>query len=125
MGYPVVHVEVVGQDSEKLQSYYAELFDWKFEHVGGPTSYAVTSYVDNKAPDGMGTSGGVGSTPEGFEGHVTFYVAVPDVGAALEKAEQLGGERIMGPDRMDDPPMTLGLFKDPEGHVIGLVTPEM
>jgi hypothetical protein len=123
MGYPVVHFEVVGQDSEKLQSYYSELFGWEFSHVGGPTSYAVTTREGNTAPDGAGIGGGVGNGPDGYEGHVTFYVAVPDVAAALEHAEKLGGERVMGPMEMDEPPMVLGQFKDPEGHTIGLVTP--
>jgi predicted enzyme related to lactoylglutathione lyase len=35
--------------------------------------------------------------PEGMPGHVTFYVEVPDVEAALVRAEQLGGTRLMGP----------------------------
>jgi uncharacterized protein len=53
--------------------------------------------------------------------HVTFYVEVPDVGAVLEKAEGLGGKRMMGPEKMSEPPIELGLFTDPEGHVIGVV----
>jgi len=28
----------------------------------------------------------------GYDGHVIFYVGVPDVEAALRKAESLGGE---------------------------------
>jgi uncharacterized protein len=35
---------------------------------------------------------------EGYEGHVTFYVGVPDVEAALVKAESLGGKRLFGPE---------------------------
>ncbi len=46
---------------------------------------------------------------------------VDDVEAALQKAESLGGTRMMGPDKMEDPPITIALFTDPEGHVIGLV----
>jgi hypothetical protein len=30
---------------------------------------------------------------------VTFYVGVPDVGAALAEAERLGGKRRMGPEQ--------------------------
>jgi uncharacterized protein len=52
---------------------------------------------------------------------VTFYVEVPDVGAALEKAESLGGTRMMGPDNMPEAGIQIGLFTDPEGHMIGLV----
>src|SRR3712207_178279 len=123
MGYPVVHFEVVGQDAAKLQGFFGELFGWSYQDVGGPTSYKVVPREGNTAPDGSGIGGGIGGGPEGYEGHVTFYVAVPDVGEALEKAEALGGERTMGPDKMDEPPMILGMFKDPEGHTIGLVTP--
>jgi len=62
----------------------------------------------------------VATGPDGYEGHVTFYIAVPDIEAALQKAEQLGGERIMGPEKVMDS-VELGQFKDPEGHLIGLV----
>jgi len=46
---------------------------------------------------------------------------VPDVEAALAKAESLGGTRMMGPDEVM-PGLVIGLFTDPEGHVIGVMT---
>jgi predicted enzyme related to lactoylglutathione lyase len=58
--------------------------------------------------------------PDGYEGHITFYVEVPDVGAALEQAESLGGTRVMRPETIL-PDITLGQFKDPEGNVVGRV----
>jgi uncharacterized protein len=75
----------------------------------------------NTNSEGAGIGGGVGTGPEGYEGHVTFYVEVPDVGAALEKAESLGGTRVMGPDKIPEAGFEIGLFTDPDGHVIGLV----
>jgi predicted enzyme related to lactoylglutathione lyase len=87
----------------------------------GPTNYAVTLREESLNPDGIGIGGGVGGGFEGYEGHVTFYVEVPDVEAAMQKAEGLGGTRVMGPQKMDNPPIEIGLFSDPEGHVIGLV----
>jgi predicted enzyme related to lactoylglutathione lyase len=51
---------------------------------------------------------------------VTFYIEVPDVGAALDKAESLGGTKMMGPDTPMEG-LTIGLFTDPEGHTVGLV----
>ena len=121
MGQPVVHFEVIGNDGDKLRNYYSELFGWEFGGRMGPTNYAVTQRDGNKNSDGVGIGGGVGTAPEGYSGHVTFYVEVPDVEAALQKAESLGGTRMMGPDKMDDPPIEIALFTDPEGHVIGLV----
>jgi predicted enzyme related to lactoylglutathione lyase len=120
MGQPVVHFEVVGKDGEKLRRYYAELFDWKVD-ADNPMEYGMVAREDNKAADGnLGIGGGIGQGPEGYEGHVTFYVAVPDVEAALQKAESLGGTRVMGPEKIMDM-VELGQFKDPEGNVIGVV----
>jgi len=56
-----------------------------------------------------------------YDGHVTFYVEVPDVEAALAKAESLGGTRMMGPDRIPEVDIEIGLFTDPVGHVVGVV----
>ena len=122
MGQPVVHFEVIGGDGDKLRSYFSELFGWEFGDTMGPTNYAVVPRDGNTNADGIGIGGGIGSAPEGYQGHVTFYVEVPDVGAALEKAESLGGSRMMGPNEMPEVGITIGLFTDPEGHVIGLVS---
>jgi uncharacterized protein len=123
MGYPVVHFEVIGKDGEKLRSYYSELFDWKID-ADNEMNYGVVSREENLAPDGTGIGGGIAQGPDGYEGHVMFYVGVPDVEAALAKAESLGGTRIMGPETIMGS-MVLGHFTDPEGHLIGLVTPQM
>lgn len=118
MGQPVVHFEVIGKDGEKLQGYYAELFGWNV-NADNPMKYGMVSREENLSSEGTGIGGGVGTGPDGYEGHVTFYVAVPDVEEALVKAESLGGTRVMGPQKMDQ--VELAHFKDPEGHLIGLV----
>src|SRR5215211_5382405 len=120
MGQPVVHFEVIDKDGDKLRGYYSELFGWEFGDPIGPTNYAVTPREGNTDDDGIGIGGGIGGGPEGHEGHVTFYVAVPDVEAALQKAESLGGRRIMGPENIMDM-VELGQFADPEGNLIGVV----
>jgi len=121
MGQPVIHFEVIGKDGEKLRSYYSEMFGWEFGDPLGPTNYAAVPREGNTNADGAGIGGGVGTAPEGYDGHVTFYVEVPDVEAALAKAESLGGTRMMGPDKMPEAGIEIGLFTDPEGHVIGVV----
>ena len=120
MGQPVVHFEIIGKDGDKLNAYYAELFDWEIDS-NNPLKYGMVTRESNKTQSGdLGIGGGVGQGPDGYEGHVTFYVAVPDVEAALQKAEELGGQRVMGPEKIMDM-VTLGQFKDPEGHVVGVV----
>jgi hypothetical protein len=119
MGRPVVHFEVIGKDGEKLQSYYSDLFGWEIDS-DNPVKYGIVQRDGNTNADGVGIGGGVGAGPEGYAGHVTFYVEVPDVEAALAKAESLGGTRIMGPEQIMDG-VELGQFADPEGHVVGVV----
>lgn len=119
MGRPVVHFEIVGQDADKLQSYYAELFGWSID-AANPMKYGLVAREENLNADGIGIGGGVGPGPEGYPGHVTFYVEVPDVEASLAQAESLGGTRMMGPDEVMDG-LVIGLFSDPEGHVIGVI----
>jgi uncharacterized protein len=118
MGRPVVHFEIVGKDADKLKRYYSELFGWEI-NSDNPMNYGTIDRESNLGPDGIGIGGGIGPAPEGYDGHVTFYVGVPDVGASLAEAERLGGKTMMGPDKVMEG-IEIGLFTDPEGRVIGL-----
>jgi uncharacterized protein len=119
MGQPVVHFEVIGKDAGKLQGYYSELFGWEID-ANNPMNYGMVQREGNVNADGVGIAGGIGTGPEGYDGHVTFYVEVPDVEAALAKAESLGGSRTMGPEKVSDE-VEIGMFTDPEGHMVGVV----
>jgi predicted enzyme related to lactoylglutathione lyase len=119
MGQPVVHFEISGKDAAKLQSYYSDLFGWKID-ADNPMNYGMVAREENVNAEGVGIGGGIAPGPEGYPGHVTFYVEVPDVEAALAKAESLGGSRMMGPEQVMEG-LEIGLFNDPEGHTIGLV----
>jgi uncharacterized protein len=119
MGQPVVHFEIVAKDAAKVQSYYADLFGWEID-ADNPVGYGIVPREGNTNPDGIGIGGGIAKGPEGYDGHVTFYVEVPDVEAALAKAESLGGSRMMGPEEPMEG-VVIGLFTDPEGHVVGVV----
>ena|SRR5215207_6826062 len=121
MGQPVVHFEVLGKDAEKTQSYYSELFGWDIQALPfeNPTNYGLVGREENTNAEGIGIGGGVGGAPEGYSGHVTFYVEVPDVEAALAKAESLGGKRMVGPDQVPGGPV-IGLFQDPDGNTVGV-----
>lgn len=119
MGMPVVHFEITGTDAKALHAYYSRLFGWEID-ANNPMDYGVVQREGNTNADGAGIGGGITKGPDGYPGHVTFYVQVPDVEATLAQAEELGGTRMMGPEQvMED--LTIGLFTDPEGHVIGVM----
>ncbi|HTW41566.1 MAG TPA: VOC family protein [Solirubrobacteraceae bacterium] len=72
------------------------------------------------ASDGSGIRGGIGGG-EHYERHVVFYVGVPDVETALQRAEGLGGQRRMAPVTSPNG-LVVGNFTDPEGNLIGLAS---
>jgi uncharacterized protein len=108
----VIHFEVVGKDGPGLQRFYSDLFGWTLD-TNNPGGYGMSS------ADQTGVAVGVGATPDASPGHVTGYVAVPDIDAALARATDLGG-RVVQPKFSPGPGATIALFADPEGHVIGL-----
>ena len=125
MGQPVVHFEIIGKDPAKLRSYFGELFGWEFQ-TGDATTETVSQsgnygFVEGSTTGG-GIPGGVGGG-EGYEPRVLFYVGVPNVEAALEKAVSLGGKRQMGPEGTPGTLM-VGQFTDPEGNLVGVAGTE-
>jgi uncharacterized protein len=84
--------------------------------VSEPANYGFVDRITTS--DGTGIPGGVGGGA-GYEAHVIFYVGVPNVEAALQRAESLGGQRRMGPVRAPTG-LVVGHFTDPEGNLIGI-----
>jgi predicted enzyme related to lactoylglutathione lyase len=61
--------------------------------------------------------GGIG--PAQDVSRVTVYVQVSDINETLDKAQTLGAETVL--PRTPYGPVIMGLFRDLEGNVIGLV----
>jgi uncharacterized protein len=111
MANAVVHFEVVGKDLEKLTSFYTTLFEWKTQSIP-EMGYTLVE------KEGDGIAGGIGRDQNGGAGHVTFYVLTPDPQATLDRAVELGGRVVMPVTEL--PQVTIALFADPEGHVVGI-----
>jgi predicted enzyme related to lactoylglutathione lyase len=128
MPNPVVHFEIITKEPESLAAFFRDAFEWSIDTqhplagAGGVPNYFL-ALPNGDQPPKAGINGGIGGVPEGYEGHATFYVAVDDVAATLDRVERLGGRRMMGPERVPGGPL-IALFTDPQGHVIGLVKNE-
>jgi predicted enzyme related to lactoylglutathione lyase len=124
MADPVIHFEIIGPDPEGLRGYYRDLFDWTFA-VGGPVAAGVSEagnygFVRAGSMGGaVGIPGGVGGG-RGYESRAIFYVGVPDVERALDKAEALGGRRTMAPEHSPGTGLVVAKLADPAGNLIGL-----
>jgi len=111
MGNPVVHFEITGQDGEALKKFYGELFDWKIDS-NNPQNYGFVAAEE-------GGLGGAVATAQQGPGMLTVYVGTDDISGKLKQATDLGGTVVMPETKVSDD-VTIGLFTDPEGHVIGL-----
>jgi predicted enzyme related to lactoylglutathione lyase len=107
----VVHWEVQAKDPVRQQEFFSSLFGWKID-ANNPMSYGM---VSGAGKDTIG--GGIGGTQD--SPRVTVYVHVSDITQTLERAESLGAPTVM--PRTDIGPVIMGLFRDPEGNVIGLI----
>jgi predicted enzyme related to lactoylglutathione lyase len=127
MGKPIVHFEIIGTDPARLRAYFSDLFGWSYNEnapvapeVSRKDCYAFVHRMTTE--DGIGIPGGVGGG-EGFALHAVFHVGVPDVEAALTRAEELGGTRVLGPATNAAGGVVVGHFMDPEGNLIGVAGP--
>lgn len=108
---PVIHWEIHATDPARQRAFFSDLFGWPID-ANNPQNYGM---VPAAGADSIG--GGISGTTD--TARVTFYVEVPDINAALAKAEGLGAATVM--PRMDIGMVILAQFRDPEGNVIGLI----
>ena len=115
---PGAFFEVVGRDADALQRFYGDAFGWRMQQFDPVEGYDLAR---PGAEDGI--SGGIGPAYDEGSGHATFYVEVPDLGEALGKIESLGGRKVMAPVEVVPGGLSIALFADPEGHLVGLFKP--
>lgn len=113
MGNAVVHFEVGAADDGPLVEFYGELFGWGLQGFPGG-GYTM---IDTRG--GAGINGGIGKSQTG-EPWSAFYVETDDLRAMLEKANSLGGTTVM-PVTVLGGAVTIAMFNDPDGLLVGLV----
>ena len=119
MGRPVVHWEFMSKDPAMVSDFYAKIFGWKIQSMGGPVDYRL---VDTGAKGEMrGINGGI-LKPERegpWPGNMLFYVLVDDLAAYRKKIVDAGGQIHV--EQQAVPGMGwFSLFTDPEGRMNGL-----
>ncbi len=114
MGSPIVHFEFIGKDAAKVKEFYSQLFGWKIgDLMPDMGNYGL---IDGET---SGIAGGVGQSDDG-KPRSTVYAQVSDLQATLDHAVAMGGTVVMAP--MEIPgSVTLALFADPDGNVVGIL----
>ena len=79
----------------------------------------LANYLAPMLDGAQGVNGRPGSQDDPAQHQKGIISTGPDVEAALQKAEGLGGTRRMGPERAPTG-LVVGHFTDPEGNLIGV-----
>lgn len=120
----VVHFEIHASDPEKVQSFYGELFGWRFTPWGPPEQPAAYWLI--ATGEGPGIDGGLvprrGEGPPSGAAVNAFVctVNVESVDGALAKSESLGGTLAL-PKQAIPGVGWLAYVKDPDGNIVGLM----
>jgi uncharacterized protein len=117
MGQPVAFFEIVSPDPSRARKFYTELFGWQSETpdpaMGG---YAL---VDTGAGEGA-IGGGIGPSATPDDAGVKIYMRVDDLDAYLDRAEKLGGKRLVPPTDLPGDFGRFAVLADPDGNQVGL-----
>ncbi len=112
----ILHIEISAANRVTDGKFYSDLFGWEVRQID-EMDYAT--FVDDN-----GLSCGLNPVRDGVPaGSVVPYISCTDVTATLQKAESLGGKILMA--ALEVPTVgVLGIFADPTGNMIGVMTPE-
>jgi len=113
-GCPVIHFEIGCTNTERTNEFYTSIFGWS-----GQVS-PMASYLNTQSDKGIqGHITSLGHEPSHY---VTFYIEVDDINAYLLKIAENGGKKIVGPVPLPNGKQ-FAWFTDPDGNIIGLLTP--
>ena len=115
MNHKIVHVELSAKDRKALSKFYVDVFGWEVSHLD------EMGYTTFTTGDGVG--GGFNPvTEQNPTGTVTIYIETDDVTASLKDVVKAGGT-IISPEMEIPNTGKFGLFRDPQGNLIGLFNP--
>ncbi|MGH9138126.1 MAG: VOC family protein [Acidimicrobiales bacterium] len=115
---PVNWFQVGASDADKAKVFYGELFGWTY----AADENSEGRYWIVTCGDGAPIQGGIVDTRGEMPSHAIFCVQVPDVAAACERAEALGGSVLVPPQSM--PGVTFADLSDVDGNRFGVYRPE-
>lgn len=115
----VVHFEIPFDDEGRARAFYTEAFGWNLQELPGYTLAATGPTTDLGPSEAGYVNGGLLARDPGSASSPVIVVDVPDIDAALEKIEKLGGKTIAGKRAVGEFGFA-AYFNDPEGNLMGL-----
>jgi predicted enzyme related to lactoylglutathione lyase len=111
MANEICYLEIVTKELPRSIQFYEGVFGWKVTPAGD--NYAMFT-------TGSGPEGGFTPPMPGLAHGVCIYINVENIAEALERIVAAGGEVVLAKTKISEEYGYYGLFKDPQGNVIGL-----
>lgn len=109
--------ELMTNDVDGAKSFYAEMFNWKYDEVNDDMQYSMAKADEQEVAGLMPTPPEAGKMPPMWGG----YVTVDDVEASAKQVKDLGGSILLEPRDIPE----VGRFcviSDPQGATLSLIT---
>ena len=122
---PVVHFEMPYENRERMATFYGAAFGWQLQMLGpemGNYVLAATTESDEKGPKRAGAINGgfYEKNPDWPAQYPSVVIAVTDIGEAMEKVAEEGGQVLGEP--MEIPGVGLYVsFFDTEGNRVSML----
>jgi len=109
---PIVYWEINAVNGESLSKFYEEVFEWA-------TSVDDSGFHSFESGDPKGINGGIFTGKGVLPTHRALYIEVDDIQEIVQRVEDRGQKILQGP--FESGQNILAFFRDPEGHMIGLI----
>jgi predicted enzyme related to lactoylglutathione lyase len=114
-----VHVDIAADKPQRAAEFYAKVFGWNANKLGGPEPYWLLSPSASGDPNAVGA--GIGKRSQPWQ-TVAPTIDVDSVDAYAKKIENAGGSILV--PRIDMPGVgALVTFKDTEGNILSILEP--
>jgi len=116
MGNPVTRWQILSKDPDKSAAFYTQMFGWSVDRDN------ALGYRQIDTGSKRGIQGGIWPSPPEAPSFVQLFVEVEDVGAALDRARELGAQVIIPASKLPDGD-EMAVLLDPDGVAVALHRP--
>lgn len=110
-----IHFEIIADQPQRAEKFYADVFGWKMQKWEGPVDYWM---ITTGPEDEPGINGGM--THRESTMPTCNTISVPSVDDYLKKITEAGGQ--IAAEKMPIPGIGwLAYFQDPEGNMFGIM----
>lgn len=114
--------EMPADDIQRVSEFYSKVFGWNTPPMGDDATFALTVKADeNGNPTEVGgINGGFHKRQGASDAAPVVNIYVDDIDAKLAAVEKAGGRIIQPRTEVGEYGLSMGLFSDTEGNIMGV-----